>query len=243
MCGRMVLTRSAREIADAFELTDADSTLELVPRYNIAPTQDVLAIRPGADGRREISLFYWGLVPHWAKDRSVGHRMINARAETAASKPAFRDALRLRRCIVPIDGFYEWLRLPKAPGEKGRGRSVPHYVRPAPVPAAEATADATFLAIAGLWEEWTDRSTGEVLESCTLLTTDANATVRPIHDRMPVVLDRAGWQLWLEPDLRDRAALTSLLVPAPADRLEAIEVSTRVNDPRNDEPDCITPAA
>ena len=234
MCGRMVLTRSAREIAEAFDASFEEATLELGARYNIAPTQDVLAVRRLGGSGSDLSLLYWGLVPFWAKDRSVGVRMINARAETAAEKPAFRDAMRWRRCIVPIDGFYEWLRPAKRPGEKGKPPSVPHYFR---------ARDGAPLAIAGLYEEWTDRGTGEVLESCTLLTTEANATVKPVHHRMPVILPTSEWGRWLDPGLDTAAAVADLLVPAADDRLHVDRVSPLVNNARNDEPGCIVPAA
>lgn len=233
MCGRMVLTRSASEIADAFDLAPGEAGLELVPRYNIAPTQDVAAVRVGEDGERHLALLYWGLVPFWARDKSIGSRLINARSETAAEKPAFRAAMRRRRCVVPVDGFYEWLRPPAEPGQKGRPRRVPHYFRPA---------DGAVLGIAGLFEAWTDKATGEVVESCTLLTTEANAAVRPIHHRMPVLLARADVAAWLDPAAEDPFVLESLLCPAPDGLLEAVRVGTAVNNPRHDAPDCIAPA-
>ena len=244
MCGRMVLTRSAGEIAAEFEL---DSVVELMPRYNIAPSQPIGAIRVDAEGERGLSLLHWGLVPGWAKDRSVGYRMINARSETAAEKPSFRTALRRRRCIVPADAFYEWQRIdepqqeatprPKSAAKKAGARSgaarIPHLFR---------RSDGGLLAIAGLWESWTDREIGEVVESCTLLTTEANAAVRRVHHRMPVLLEPRDFSIWLDPQEISADAVLGLLVPASLDRLESYTVTTHVNDPRNEDPACIEPA-
>jgi putative SOS response-associated peptidase YedK len=226
MCGRMVLTRSAAEIAEAFEL---ETTLELAPRYNIAPTQPIAAVRVQQAGR-ELTMLHWGLIPSWAREKAIGNRMINARSETAAEKPAFRAAMRQRRCIVPADGFYEW----QGAGGKSSTPKVPHlFRRPGGAP----------LAIAGLYEEWTDRRSGEVVESCSLLTTEANATVRPVHHRMPVLLERRDFSLWLDPEVTDTDRVQSLLVPCAPDRLEAIVVSSHVNDPRNEDPGCIEPVS
>lgn len=220
MCGRMVLTRSASEIAEAFEL---ETVLELQPRYNVAPSQLVPAVRALEGGARSLAMLRWGLIPSWAKDRSIGNRLINARSETAAEKPSFRVALRRRRCIVPADGFYEW---------KGKAPAIPHLFR---------AADGGLLAIAGLYEEWTDRESGEVIESCTLLTTESNLTVRAVHDRMPVLLEPRDHSLWLDPDETRAEAVLGLLVPSPPDRLVGTEVSTFVNDPRNEDARCIEP--
>jgi putative SOS response-associated peptidase YedK len=230
MCGRMVLTRSAGEIAAAFE---AEGLQAFEPRYNIAPSQDVVVVRQTTDRARRISLLHWGLIPSWAKARNVGARMINARSETAAEKPAFRTALRRRRCIVPADGFYEWGALSEGrAGEGEKSTRVPHFFR---------RPDGALLALAGLWEEWADPQTGELVESCTLLTTEANAAVRPVHHRMPVLLARPDHGLWLDPGETDAASVLGLLVPASPDELEGIEVSTLVNNPGNDEPACIAP--
>lgn len=233
MCGRMVLTRSAKDIAAAFDVSSIDDGLDFAPRFNVAPTQDVLAIREAPGEGRRLSALYWGLVPFWAKEKSIGSRMINARAETAAEKPAFRTALRRRRCIVPADGFYEWLRPPAEPGAKRKPPSIPHFFR---------AADGALLPIAGLWEEWTDPSTGELLESCTLLTRDANADVSPVHHRMPLILDAADVATWLDPEIESAAPLEALFGPVAAGRLRATRVGTQVNDARHDAPDCIAPA-
>ncbi len=230
MCGRMVVTRSAHEIAELFDLVADLEECELGPRYNVAPSQDIMAIRMRAGEGRGLSLLHWGLIPSWAKQRSIAYRMINARSETAHEKPAFRRALRARRCIVPADGFYEWQQ-PAAPESGGKApKKVPHYFR---------HSEAEALAIAGLWETWTDRATGEVVESCTLLTTEANEDVRPVHHRMPVFLDEGDHALWLDPSRTDVSDLEPLLVPARPGLLEAVRVSTRVNNPRNEDPRCI----
>ena len=226
MCGRMVLTRSAREIADAFEVGEAVEDCELGPRYNVAPSQDILALRAGPSGARQLARLHWGLIPSWSKQRSSSYRMINARSETAAEKPSFREALRKRRCIVPIDGFYEWQAPPKGAGQA----KVPHFFR---------HPEGRGLAIAGLWESWTDTETGEVVESCTLLTTEANRDVRPVHHRMPVFLPESEFTRWLDPACQDAGQVTPLLAPAAPGLLGAIEVSTRVNNPRNEDPRCI----
>jgi putative SOS response-associated peptidase YedK len=222
----MVLTRSAAEIAEAFEL---ETTLELAARYNIAPSQPIAAVRV-QQAERELTMLHWGLIPSWAREKAIGNRMINARSETAAEKPAFRAAMRQRRCIVPADGFYEW----QGAGGKSGTPKVPHLFR---------RQGGAPLAIAGLYEEWTDHGSGEVVESCSLLTTEANATVRPVHHRMPVLLERHDFSLWLDPEVTDTDRVQGLLVPCAPDRLEAIVVSTHVNDPRNEDPVCIEPVS
>ena len=186
-----------------------------------------------------LARLHWGLIPSWAKERAVGYRMINARSETAGEKPSFRKALRTRRCIVPADGFYEWQPPREEPGKFGdrakrKPVKIPHFFRD-PV--------GHILAIAGLWESWTDPGTGEVVESCTLLTTEANDDVRPVHHRMPVFLAPSDYAVWLDPGLSDVEPLRSLMVPAPVGLLECIRVSTRVNNPRNEDPRCIEAVA
>lgn len=220
MCGRILLTSSGRELAEAFDLAEAP---ELSPRFNIAPSQSVGTLT-SVSGQRAFSLRRWGLIPAWAKDPSVGYRMINARSETASEKPAFRDALRRRRCIVPANGFYEWAR-------SGRERE-PHWFR---------TRSDPFMAMAGLWERWTSRDSDDVIESFSILTTDANASVCTVHDRMPVLLRREDFDRWLDPAVEDPEALRPLLAPCPDDWLVGQPVSPRVNDPRNDDPACLLP--
>ncbi len=218
MCGRFTLTRSAAEVAAHFGL---EPLPELAPRFNVAPTQQVPIVRVRSSGERVLEPRRWGLVPSWAKDPSVGARMINARVESAATRPAFRDALRLRRCLVPADGFYEW---------QGRaGRRRPHHLT---LPGSE------LFAIAGLYERWLGPG-GEAVESFTLLTRPANGAVATLHDRMPVIVDPGGYAAWLG---RAASDPTKLLAALPQERglaLLARPVSARVNDVRNDDPDCL----
>jgi len=222
MCGRFTLTSTPEALAQRFGL---DTFPQLTPRYNIAPGQNVLAIRIDAEEKRRVSAtLRWGLVPSWADDPGVGFRMINARAETAAEKPAFRSAFRARRCLVPADGFYEWARR--------EGAKQPYHI---------GLRDGNPFGIAGLWERWQDRE-GGALESCTLLTTDASPCLRDIHPRMPVVLDASDYERWLAPDLDDRAALEALLRPLPDEALAFHPVSDRVNNARFDDPTCVAPA-
>jgi putative SOS response-associated peptidase YedK len=213
MCGRYAFYSPAESVKRIFRL---EAVPELEPRYNIAPTHDVPAVRLGQGGHREFAMLRWGLVPRWAKSRSIGNRMINARAETVAEKSAYRDAFKRRRCLVLANGWYEWQ---AAPGGK-----QPWFIR---------RKDGRQFAFAGLWETFQDPA-GEDLESCTIVTTDAAESIRAIHDRMPVVLDEDGWERWLDP-VSDAQAL---LTPYPGD-LEAWRVSTRINTPRNQGPDLI----
>jgi putative SOS response-associated peptidase YedK len=198
---------------------------EVQPHYNIAPTQMVLAVRhlPQA-GRPECVPLRWGLIPYWAEDMKVGPRMINARAETAATKSAFAPAFRQRRCLILADGFYEW--------QKNAGRKQPFYIR---------RADGKPFAFAGLWERWNKAE--QPVESCTILTTDANDLVRPLHDRMPVILDPAAYDRWLDPTCHDPTAIQGLLRPFAAASLTAYPVSTQVNNARFDDPVCVLPLA
>ena len=179
MCGRFALFAGREELAKHFGVTLED--MEITPRYNVAPSQAVLAIRAGEQGGREAVRLHWGFVPSWAKDPSIGNRMINARADTAPEKPAFRAAFKSRRCLIPASGFYEW----QATGGKGK---QPYFIR---------AKDGTPLAFAGLWEHWRPGKDEPRVESCTILTTTANATMAPIHDRMPVILDPADYAAWL----------------------------------------------
>jgi len=221
MCGRFSLSTPPEEVARHFGLGE---TPELLPRFNVAPTQDVAVVRVSArSGKRRLEPRRWGLVPHWAKDPRIGHRLINARAETLREKPAFREAFRLRRCLVPADGFYEWGR-----GPSGRR---PFHVR--------RTSGGPF-AIAGLYERWRGPEGAEIV-SCTLVTTDANEAVAPVHDRMPVIVPPEAYAAWLDPELCDPARLAGLLRPAPADALVLVPVGPRVNDPRHDDPECVAP--
>ena len=215
MCGRFMLNSDPADIAAEFSLA---AKPVLKPRYNIAPSQPVLTIR-NIDRERAAAEARWGLVPSWSKDRKIGNRLINARAETVASKPAFRAAYRRRRCLVPADGYYEWRAQSDA--------KQPFFIY--------ATAGTCF-AIAGLWEHW--QQDDEVIESCTLITCEANQRLSGVHGRMPVVIGQDDYNLWLD-DEADPAALGNLLQPAPESRFTMHAVSTRVNSPRNDSIECI----
>lgn len=206
-------------LATLFELEHVPN---LEPRYNIAPTQPVAVVRLDREGRRrEFTLMRWGLIPSWAKDIGIGNRLINARAETLTEKPAFRTAFRRRRCLIPADGFYEW--------QKQATRKQPYFI---------GLPDRRPFAFAGLWEHW-EGADGSVLDSCTIITTAANERVRVLHDRMPVILERADFADWLNPSTTlDR--LLHLLRPYPFEML-LYPVSTLVNAPENDRPECIVP--
>jgi putative SOS response-associated peptidase YedK len=222
MCGRFTLTSTPEELARRFGL---DETPQLVARYNIAPGQPVLAVRRDDGGARRAVWQRWGLVPAWSEAPDAGARWINARRETLAEKPAFRDAFRARRCLVPADAFYEW-------AQRGDFRE-PHRV---------ALPDGGLFAFAGVWERWQDRD-GTALESCAIVTGPASPAIRALHDRMPVVLPDAVWTDWLDPALRDPAALRELLARGGDPGFVAHPVSTRVNSPRFDDPACAAPVA
>ena len=218
MCGRFVIELSPGLVAGFFGLTEIP---DLPTRYNVAPTQLVPAIREATDGSRRLSMMRWGLVPSWAKD--IGDGLINARSETVSEKPSFRQTVRRRRCIIPASGFYEWQKVEKL--------KVPYYLR---------MVDSSPMPFAGIWEAWCSPD-GQVLESCAILTTSANAKVAPIHDRMPVILDPAGFSLWLDRQVHEVDKLAGLFVPYPADRLEAYRVTMLVNNPAYDDAECIEP--
>lgn len=221
MCGRITLSSSGRELASHFELDPRVPIPELTPRYNIAPSQDIATVRQDREGRRILSFERWGLVPHWAKEPAIGNRLINARAETLAEKPAFREALRRRRCIVPVDGFFEW---------SGRGlERSPYLFR---------RDDRVLLGIAGLYERWRGEG-GEVVDSCTIVTTEANPTMCAFHDRMPAILRPESYARWLDRSVQESDEVLPLLGPCPSDWLAPHPVSTRINDPRNDDPECL----
>ena len=222
MCGRFTLTSSPQSLESRFDL---DETPELSPRFNIAPGQMIATVTASSTGsKNSLAMRRWGLIPSWAKDPKIGSRMINARAETVAEKPSFRSAFRKRRCLVPADGFYEW-------AAAGAGPKQPYHV---------ARVDRAVLAFAGLWEHWAGAD-GDVIESCTLITTDANAAMKAIHARMPVILDPDDYGLWLDPAIDDVVRLGGLLRPLPDDALAMHPVSRRVNRPEFDDPSCIAP--
>jgi putative SOS response-associated peptidase YedK len=219
MCGRFVSASPPDEIARYFDAAPAPAEQVLEPNYNVAPTNDVYAVLESG-GVRRLEALHWGLVPWWAKSPAVGSRMINARAESLAEKGAFKSALRKRRCIIPADGFYEWHKI------EGQKAKQPVYVH---------RSDGQPLALAGLWEVWRDANDpgrGE-LHSCTIITTAANETMAPVHDRMPVILPASAWDEWLDAEQEDVDLLGKLLVPAPASLIELYPVSTDVNNVRN----------
>jgi len=222
MCGRYSITTPVEALREAFRFSGPP--INLAPRYNAAPTQDLPIVRLSADGsERQLAVLRWGLVPSWATDPAIGNRLINARAETVAEKPSFRSAFRSRRCLVPADGFYEWRKI--------GGHKQPYRIcRP----------DGAPFAFAGLWERWASEQ-ATPLETFTILTTEATAELSPIHGRMPVILPTASYDAWLNPNMR-RADLTALLTPYPG-ALDVYAVDTRVNNARNDDPACIAPAA
>jgi len=227
MCGRFALFESGEKIAEAFGLNAADTAVlashPLEPRYNIAPTQPVLAVRLSKEGRRELAVMQWGLVPSWSKNPQIGSRMINARAETVAEKPSFRSAFKRRRCIIPASGFYEW--------QKTANGKQPVFIH---------AADKSPLGLAGLWEIW-QGGDGSYLESCTIITTSPNTLMRPIHNRMPVILEPEDYATWLHPDPDPMVGL-HLLRPFPAEKMAAYPVNTYVNSPRNEGEACIAAA-
>jgi putative SOS response-associated peptidase YedK len=225
MCGRFTLRVPVKEMALVFDFETRSLFPAEVPRYNIAPTQPIAAVRvrPGHD-QRELVALRWGLIPSWADDPAIGNRMINARAESVATKPSFRAAFKSRRCLIPADGYYEW--------QKVEGRKRPYII---------TRKDGKPFAFAGLWEHWESKGDAEVIESATILTTEANDLTRSIHDRMPVILNPGDYTRWLDPESGDPQALQTLLVPYQGKGLTAYPVSTAVNNPKNENPKCVEP--
>lgn len=219
MCGRFALAATGEDLKDHYSLQELPFVM---PRYNIAPTQPVAAIRLDAGNQRELTHFQWGLIPSWAKDPSIGARMINARAETAAEKPSFRAAFKRRRCLIPATGFYEW--------QQRAGGKQPFYIH---------AAAQDILSLAGLWEVW-QSADGTELETCTILTTTPNGLIEPIHNRMPVILDPADYDMWLDRETPPDQ-LRHLLRPVENERLVARAVSTAVNKVQNESLECIQP--
>jgi putative SOS response-associated peptidase YedK len=207
------------DVAKAFGVT-AERTLPL--QFNIAPTQTVAAVRIGAGHQRELCQFLWGLVPHWADDPSIGSRMINARGDTVATKPAFRQAFKARRCLIVADGFYEW--------QKTGRQKQPYYIR---------LKDDRPFGFASVWERWS--KSGQNIESCSIITTEANELVAGIHDRMPVIVPPEAYDLWLSPETQEVDLLQSLLRPFAASEMAAFPVGTCVNNPKVNEAACIQP--
>jgi putative SOS response-associated peptidase YedK len=230
MCGRFSLYEPVEDLVERFAVDEVMAEA-VVPRWNVAPSQKVLAVASSADGStRRLGTLQWGLVPPWAADPSVGNRMINARAETVTTNRAFRSAFRGRRCLIPASGFYEWQK-----------EEVPGSRRPARHPFHLQAADGAPLALAGLWEIWYDAE-GVALRSCTIITTRPNATLVPIHDRMPVIVPPSQWDRWLTPEPLGPDEGRRLLSPAPDDLLVATPVSDLVNSPRHEGPELVTPA-
>jgi putative SOS response-associated peptidase YedK len=221
MCGRFTLHSRLILLLQQFAL---EAGPELAPRYNIAPTQLVPVIHRQEGHRgRSMTLMRWGLIPSWAKDASIGNRLINARADSVATKPSFRSAFKRRRCLVPADGYYEW--------QRQEGAKQPFYIR---------LQDESPFAIAGLWETW-HAGRPDQIDSFTLITTDANEATAAIHDRMPAILDPANYDRWLDPDFDEAAPLVEMLRPLDFAEVKAEPISTYVNNPRNEGPQCIAP--
>ncbi len=210
MCGRFAQRTSPKTLAKQFQVKEVPN---IEARYNIAPTQNILAVQETPDGR-EMKWLKWGLVPSWAKDASMGARLINARSETVTEKPAFREAFKHRRCLIPSDGFYEW--------QCTDGKKQPFFFQ---------LKDEQPFGFAGLWDRWTSED-GKVIESCTILTTTANKVLAPVHDRMPVIVHPEDYELWLDEDVRKHELLKDVLQPYPADEMTSYPVSTSINNPR-----------
>jgi putative SOS response-associated peptidase YedK len=222
MCGRYAFFSPTEAVKRIFAL---DEVPELEPRYNISPTQSVPAVRAGEEGARVFAMLHWGLVPKWAKERAIGNRMINARSESVAEKPSFRDAFRKRRCLVLADGWYEWQVTPDG--------KQPWFIH---------MKHARSLAFAGLWERWKDPVDGALLESCTIVTTGASESIKKIHERMPVVLAEEDWDRWLDTAFSETDKLSELLRPYEPKALAAWPVSRQVNAPKNQGPELIARA-
>ncbi|GAA2154421.1 SOS response-associated peptidase [Nocardioides koreensis] len=246
MCGRYASSRRPEDLVEEFEIEDNRVVTPLEPDYNVAPTKEVYAVveRPprteeSGDAQppeRQLRVVRWGLVPSWAKDPSIGNRMINARMETVAEKPAFKRAFAKRRCLLPADGYFEWYPTQQQT-KSGKPRKQPFFIRPA---------DGGVLAMAGLYEIWRDPTRDDddpqrFRWTCTVLTTEAEDAVGHIHDRMPLTVERDRWEQWLDPTIAGRDDLLGLLVPAAPGRLEIYPVSTAVSNVRNNGPELVEP--
>ena len=219
MCGRYNIIPNAQAWIEAFDIQHGkDVILNLKPHYNVSPSQDVPAVRI-EDDQRTACLLHWGLIPFWAKDKDIGYQTINARSETVADKPAFRSAFKRHRCFIPASGFYEW--------QRTNGKQ-PYNIR---------MKDGRSFAFAGLWEHWEHEN--EAIESCTIIVTAANDLMKPIHDRMPVILNPQDYELWLDTNVSDKAKLLPLLSPYRGKDLEYYPVSKMVNNPKNDRPELV----
>ncbi len=219
MCGRFTLNTSAKIIAEFFKLSEVP---DIKPQYNIAPTQSIATVTVSLETmQRQFQFMRWGLIPSWAKDMKIGSKMINARSETVAEKPAFRSAIKHRRCLIIADGFYEW----QPQGKKKQ----PYYFQ---------MANNEPFALAGLWENWRSPE-AENIVSCSIITTAANETVQPVHDRMPVILPSGHWEQWLDPSIENSQEVLPLLKPYDSAAMKAKAVSAIVNSPTRDSPECI----
>ena len=225
MCGRFSNNAKATQIEKEFKIGKVNPKL-FTPRYNIAPTQTIAAVLE-SDSERIIEGLRWGLIPSWAKDETIGSKLINARAETLAEKPSFRDAFKNKRCIIPASGFFEWQK-------QAKGAKQPFYFH--------LTGKEVF-GFAGLYEHWLDRETGEQIETCTIITTAANEVLEPVHDRMPVILKSGDYDRWLDAKEKDTGNLQKLLAPYPSAEMESYRVSKAVNIPGKDSPELIKNSA
>jgi putative SOS response-associated peptidase YedK len=227
MCGRFTLKATPERIKTEFKTASILPEAAGFERFNIAPSQMIAAVLNN-ESERVVTRLKWGLVPSWAKDLEIGNRMINARSETITEKPSFREAFKKRRCIIPSSGFYEWQKI----ANSGGGGKQPFYFY---------LKEKEVFGFAGLYEEWTDKQTGELLETCTIITTVANAVLKPVHDRMPVILAATDYDEWLDQHVTDTEQLQKLLVPYSADAMASHTVSRAVNIPTSDEAGLIEP--
>jgi putative SOS response-associated peptidase YedK len=224
MCGRFSLNQTGEALAKAFQLSTVPP---IEPRFNIAPTQPVAAILATLETPEpQFHFLRWGLIPSWAKDPTIGNRLINARAETVSEKPSFRAAFKRRRCLIPADGFYEWQ------SQAHRKTKQPYYI---------FLKEHQPFAFAGLWEHWTDPESGGEVQTCTILTTAPNGLMEPIHTRMPVILAPDHYDPWLDPGSYNPGKLQKMLTPYRSEAMDCYPVSTLVNKPQHDQPDCIAP--
>lgn len=220
MCYRFVRESKLVDIAREFGISEIDS--EFKPSYNVAPTQTIPAVIH--DSTRRIALFRWGLIPPWAKDISIGNKMLNARAETVTVKPSFRLAFKKRRCLIPASGYYEW--------RKENDKKIPVYIH---------LKTQSVFGMAGMWEQWHSPE-GDSISSCTILTIASNERLKPIHERMPVIIPKNKTDFWLDQSMKDENQLVQLLKPYDHEQMNAYDVATVINSPRNDSPDNIQPA-
>ena len=227
MCGRFTNAAKPENYKKEFKVGRLNPDIHKI-RYNIAPTQMIEAVRAEEEDAPVLDLLKWGLVPSWSKDTSFASNTINARAETLSEKPSFRDAFKKRRCIIPASGFYEW----QKKGLGGRGAKQPFYFY---------LKEKDVFGFAGLWEEWLDKDSGELLETCTIITTAANAVLEPIHERMPVILKPEDYEQWLDPQENNTDRLQKLLIPYPADEMSSYPVGKGINYGNIDSPDLIKP--